>query len=83
MEELSMGPSTFVKGQNQRWNFIGLECHSALVVDIFEDESNAPWKLWSKMIWCKKLLSLMDYSIFYISREENFCAYKLILNRLG
>ncbi|KAF1884396.1 hypothetical protein Lal_00021684 [Lupinus albus] len=54
-----------------------LECDSTLVVDIFNEKFNAPWKLQNEWLICKRKLAHMNFCISHIYREGNSCADKL------
>ncbi|KAF1892262.1 hypothetical protein Lal_00036624 [Lupinus albus] len=58
------------------WN-LWLECDCSLVVDIFNDVSNAPWKLQNEWLTCKLEISHMNFCISHIYREGNSCDDKL------
>ncbi|KAF1884392.1 hypothetical protein Lal_00035956 [Lupinus albus] len=54
-----------------------LECDSTLVVDIFNEKFNTPWKLQNEWLICKRKLAQMNFCISHIYREGNSCADKL------
>ncbi|CAL0304839.1 unnamed protein product [Lupinus luteus] len=48
-----------------------------LVMDIFNGNTNPPWKLLRKWNHCKHLLSSMTWVVSHVYREGNTCADKL------
>ncbi|KAF1884423.1 hypothetical protein Lal_00044348 [Lupinus albus] len=58
-------------------SFGNLECDSTLVVDIFNEKFNTPWKLQNEWLICKRKLAHMNFCISHIYREGNSCADKL------
>ncbi|XP_019433032.1 PREDICTED: uncharacterized protein LOC109339940, partial [Lupinus angustifolius] len=62
---------------NRGWRNLWLESNSTTVVDIFNNNSLAPWKLFADWNNCKRKLQSMNVRITHIYREGNSCADKL------
>ena len=59
---------------SSNWNYLWLECDSALVVNAFKNKYLIPWKLRNRWEKCLSSVSKMNFVVSHVYREGNCCA---------